>query len=120
MAAASSCGFFPKASRCSPDVAIEAAQKFGVDLVQHRSRVICDAEAELADAIFVFDRRGVEACEARFPKLRSKVHLLGSLDPANPLEIEDPYGGSAEQFVECYARVRGILQGLLRSAMKDI
>jgi len=108
----SSSGYFPKAQRCSPDTAVEAAHRCGIDLAAHRSHVITCADAEAADLIFVFDRNNVEALEARFPQVRSKIHLLGALDPAGSLEIEDPYGGSVDQFLNCYARITGIVRGL--------
>lgn len=107
-----SAGYFPKAQRRAPDAAVTAAAKFGIDLEAHRSALVTLADTEAADVIFVFDRANIDALTARFPQARSKMHLLGALDPSGPLEISDPYGGSVGQFLNCYARILRILQDL--------
>ncbi len=107
---ASCSGYFPQAQRLSPDAAAEAACRFGVDLARHRSSVLTQDAINAADLIFVFDRRTMDALESRFTDLGCKIHFLGALDPVSRLEIEDPYGGSMEQFVECYTRIAQILK----------
>ena len=110
--AVSSSGYFPRAQRRAPDAAAAAARRFGIDLATHRSRVLTEAEAAAADLIFVFERRHAEALKARFPRVSKKIHLFGALDPAGSFEIEDPYGGTVEQFANCYGRIRKIARSL--------
>ncbi len=108
-------GYYPRAKRVSPSAAAEAARRFGVDLESHRSKVLTPEDVESADLIFVFDRRTMDALEGRFANLKGKTHFLGALEPAASLEIEDPYGGSVEHFVECYARINRILESVFGS-----
>jgi protein-tyrosine-phosphatase/predicted ATP-grasp superfamily ATP-dependent carboligase len=105
-----SSGCYPKEGRPSPDAAIAAARKFGVDLTGHRSSVMSQGDVDTADVIFVFERKNVDELSALFTGLEGKVHYLGALDGGNRLEIPDPYGGSVETFARCYERIAEIIE----------
>jgi len=105
----SSSGCFPKEGRRSPDAAIQAAARFGIDLAAHRSNVMTQDDADAADLILVFDRANVDELGALFTGIAGKVHYLGALDPARSLEIADPYGSDVEAFVRCYERIYAIV-----------
>jgi protein-tyrosine-phosphatase/predicted ATP-grasp superfamily ATP-dependent carboligase len=105
-----SAGFYPVSSRRTPEAAIEAASRFGVDLDFHRSQVLTAELAQRASVIFIFDDEQREAFFGTYPEHLIKVHYLGSLDPAGPLEIPDPYGGQLATFVETYARIQRLLE----------
>jgi predicted ATP-grasp superfamily ATP-dependent carboligase/protein-tyrosine-phosphatase len=100
-----SAGFYPVAGRPSPDVAIEAAAGFGVDLRLSRSRILDDSMVEAADVIFLFDHEHRAAMAASFPAALEKTHFLGALDREGPLEIADPYGHGIEKFERTYGRI---------------
>ncbi len=108
----SSSGCFPKEGRCSPDAAIEAARRFGIDLSTHRSNVMTQDDAAAADLILVFDRKNVDELDALFTGIRGKVHYLGALDPQRSLEIADPYGSAVDEFLKCYERIQRIVCGV--------
>jgi len=59
--------------------------------------------------IFIFDDEGRGWFSAKNPQHLSKVHYLGALDPARPLQIPDPYGGQLATFVENYTRIQYLL-----------
>jgi protein-tyrosine-phosphatase/predicted ATP-grasp superfamily ATP-dependent carboligase len=111
-----SAGCHPKTGRPSPENAIRAAASFGVDLEDHRSTVLSDALAEQADVIFIFDERNQRELAKRFKGIEAKVHFFGSLDPEHELEIADPYGGSMERFLSCYARIERIVRAVCSTA----
>ena len=104
-----SAGCFPLEGRSTPDAAIAAAARLGIDLSTHRSHVMTPSDVEAADLILVFDRRNVDEMEGLFAGARSKLRYLGDLDPAQSLEITDPYGSSVEEFLKCYERIRRII-----------
>ncbi|MGD0201585.1 MAG: ATP-grasp domain-containing protein [Bryobacteraceae bacterium] len=104
-----SAGSYPVAGRRSPDAAIEAARRLGVDLGSHRSRVLERALADSADVILIFDREQQSALEAWYPEALDKVHYLGALDPTGPLEIGDPYGCELDGFLASYRRLQHLL-----------
>lgn len=102
--------------RPSPDDAVARAARAGVDLTPHRSRLLTDESVRGADLIVVVNvaqRR--EVC-ARWGVDRSKVLVLGDLDP-EPIvtrEIEDPWRGEPEVLDRSYARVERCVRELAR------
>ncbi len=104
-----SAGSYPVAGRRSPEAAIEAALRLGVDLGPHRSRVLDREMAARADVILIFDQGQEKTVEAWYPEASGKVHYLGALDPEGPLEIADPYGSDAGDFLASYRRLQQLL-----------
>lgn len=102
--------------RPSPGDAIARAARAGVDLNPHRSRLLTGESVRGADLIVVVNvaqRR--EVC-ARWGVDRSKVLVLGDLDP-EPIvtrEIEDPWRGEPEVLDRSYARVERCVRELAR------
>ena len=88
---------------------MEAASRFGVDLDDHRSQLVTAELAQQASVIFIFDDEQRGWFSATYPEQLSKVHYLGALDPAGPLQILDPYGGQLATFVGIYARIQQLL-----------
>jgi protein-tyrosine phosphatase len=84
-----SAGFHPKGDRPSPDSHIKMSAGFGVDLSEHRSRVVSDADFAAADLIVLMDQRNWVSLK-RAEADESKFLWLGAMGP-NPMEIPDPY-----------------------------
>jgi len=84
-----SAGFHPKGDRPSPQAHIDMSGRFGVDLSQHRSRVVSEADFAAADLIVFMDRRNWVSLK-RAEADESKFVWLGAMGP-NPMEIPDPY-----------------------------
>jgi protein-tyrosine phosphatase len=85
-----SAGFHPVGDRPSPDAHIDMSRRLGVDLTQHRSRVVADADFAAADLIVLMDQRNWVSLK-RAEADESKFVWLGAMGP-NPMEIPDPYG----------------------------
>ena len=52
--------------------------------------------------------------EQRFAEVSKKTFLLGHFSHERPVtEIADPYGGTAEEFVECYRVLTDACEGFL-------
>lgn len=120
-AAVDSAGFVGP-DRPSPDDAIARAARAGVDLTPHRSRLLTEESVRGADLIVVVNvaqRR--EVC-ARWRVDRSKVLVLGDLDP-EPIatrEIEDPWRGEPEVLHRSYARVERCVRELARAVGRSV
>jgi protein-tyrosine-phosphatase/predicted ATP-grasp superfamily ATP-dependent carboligase len=100
----SSAGFIPKSHRSSPAQAQAAALRFGVDLSEHRSRVITLDLVENADLIVVFDESNMREMQEKFPKhLKRVVRIADFL--MSGIQIEDPWGKSYEHFARCYTSI---------------
>jgi protein-tyrosine-phosphatase len=106
----------------SPQEAIDAAARYGVDLQQHLAADVTPDVLLTADVIVVMEVAHVEALRRRAPEVMPRVHLLplyeegareyGGLERVN---LVDPYGQGHEAFVHCYARVDAALQGFVRA-----
>jgi protein-tyrosine-phosphatase len=103
--AATSAGHYPVSGRRAPQLALGAAQRFGVDLASHRSRVLSPRMVEEADAIFVFDQENYEAVVSRHSGAAGRTYLLGALCRDGPVHIADPFGGPASLYETTYRRI---------------
>ncbi len=104
-----SAGHYPVSGRRPPEVAVTTAQKFGVDLAAHRSRVLSRGMLEEADTVFVFDQENYEAVISHHPGALGRTHLLGALCHEGPLHIADPFGGPASLYESVYRRIAGAI-----------
>lgn len=103
-----SAGTFPREGRPVPSEALAAAERLGVDLSTHRSRVADRRALRQADAVFLFDRRDWVSGRDLGVSPR-RLHFVGSVDRDGPLEIADPWGRGEEAMVAAYARIRRAL-----------
>ena len=109
-------GGFLGFNRPPPAEAIAAAERYQVNLADHRSRLVTADLVRAADLIVVMDptqRRLV--CE-RFGRRPTDVVVLGDFDPA-PVEtrtIRDPVNESREVFDEVYERIARCVRELAR------
>ena len=104
-----SAGHFPEEGRRSPEPAVAAAERFGVDLRPHRSRVLSDELVEEANAIFVFDQQNYHAVLREHPRAKGSVHFIGALSEKGPLFVPDPFGGPAEAYRLAYRRISDLI-----------
>lgn len=114
-AAVSSAGLLPRNARPSPDAAIDAAARAGVDLTAHRSRHAHLHCLEAADVIVIFDHINHRALCERYPELARRVVYLGSYGEPELAEIADPDGQPLAEFEVNYRAIDHCLAGLVRS-----
>lgn len=89
--------------------AVSVAAKDGVNLKRHRSRPISDAVINSADLILTMTGR--QWYDVTEHTDRDSVLKLADIDPEGDGEdIEDPFGGSTEEYQEVYDRIMRILQ----------
>lgn len=100
--------------RRSPHLARTAARDFGVDLDEHRSRLLTPDLAERAEAIFAFDHHNWSELRRRFPRSRDRVHLVGALGDG-PLLIDDPIDADGDGFRHIYGLIADALGEAVRS-----
>jgi protein-tyrosine-phosphatase len=79
-----------------------------IDLAEHRSQPV---DAELlcaADVILVMTHNHQEALRAEFPEIANRVYLLSQLVDRS-FDIEDPSGGSLDDYEVCADDIQNIL-----------
>ena len=102
--------------RGSPEVARYIAAARGIDLDDHRSKVLTTPLVADAALVVVMDARQGSALREAFRVPRRRILVLGDLDP-RPIEdrtILDPWDREAEVFEACYARIDGCVAELAR------
>lgn len=109
---------------------VEVAQEWGVDLSRHRSQPLTAEALQNADLVLTMTLDQAHTVGERFPAARDKVRGLGSYcgeaeaarleslwpgstedDWPGP-DIEDPYGGSLEEYRECGRQIRDCVHQL--------
>ncbi len=80
----------------------------GLDLSQHRARIVDADILSKADVVLVMTRSHLEALRAEFPKMSGKIFLLSQL-VGQVYDIEDPYGGTYEDYQRCAAELQKLL-----------
>lgn len=107
---------FVAPKRSAPPEAVAAAARRGVDLSDHRSRLLTPDLARWAELIVVMDPVQQREVRERFGRAWSDLVVLGDLDPA-PLgtrTIRDPVEQGPEVFEASYARIERCVGELAR------
>lgn len=115
-----SAGFLGQ-GRPSPREALVAAAEYGVDLRDHRSRLVVPSLLGPADLIVVMDGGQWSTLRFDFGCAGARIVLLGDLDPAaaHSRAIADPWDRPLGEFRAVYARIDrcvGVLGTLLIAA----
>ena len=104
----------------SPHEAVLTAKRFGISLHEHKSRSIDNGIVNLYDMIIAMDMTQFNYLRKSFPHSKYKIFLLPlfekKISPKDTFlfyNILDPYGRSVEEFLACYQRIEGCLDGLL-------
>jgi protein-tyrosine phosphatase len=69
---------------------------------------------EKADVVLVMEPAHTRDLLRRFPHAGPKTFLLGRFLALPVMEIEDPYGGNAQEFTRCYGIIEDACKGFLR------
>jgi protein-tyrosine-phosphatase/predicted ATP-grasp superfamily ATP-dependent carboligase len=118
LAAAESAGFYPRANRRTPTPIVRLAKGLGVDLADHRSRVVDSQAIEQATAIFIMDGQNLEALLTTYPQVRQKAWLLGSFRGLHA--INDPYGLPEAQACESLRQIKDSVDVVLQRYAGDV
>jgi protein-tyrosine-phosphatase len=111
---ASSVGFIGP-GRGAPANALAAAERRGLDLSRHRSRLVTPKAIRAAGLVVVMAAEQARTIR-RLADLRADVIVLGDLDP-EPISartVIDPWGGSDDVFDQSYDRIERCVGELVR------
>jgi protein-tyrosine-phosphatase len=79
-----------------------------IDLAPHRSQPVDGELLRAADVVLVMTHNHRESLQAEFPEIAERVYLLSQLIDRK-FDIEDPYGGSLEDYEVCADDIQKIL-----------
>ncbi len=103
-----SAGTWAESGRPATQFAQVVMRRRNIDLSGHRSRPIDADMLAAASVILVMTRHHQEAIQAEFPGIQHKVALVSQLVDRS-FDIEDPYGGSLDDYELCATDLQTIL-----------
>ena len=97
------------------------SRDYGIDLGCHRTTVVSAELVAKADVILVMELAHIRQLLAKFPDAGRKTFLLGHFAQEKPVtDIQDPYGGTPEEFARCYAYLSAACEGFLVYLRKQV
>ncbi|MCB9423044.1 MAG: low molecular weight protein arginine phosphatase [Ardenticatenaceae bacterium] len=93
----SSAGTWAHWLRSASQFSIDVAQRMGLDISSHQSRMIDAALLEQADLVLCMEAGHVEAIQVEFPAYADKVYLLSEM-VGEKYSVHDPYGESLTRY----------------------
>jgi protein-tyrosine-phosphatase len=103
-----SAGTWAEPDRPATQLSQAVMQQRHIDLADHRSRSINAALLDSVAVILVMTRHHQEALQAEFPTVQGKVLLMSQLVDRK-FDIEDPFGGSLDDYELCATDLQNIL-----------
>ena len=114
-----SAGFRVKVDSSSPLAAVEAAERRGVSLHDHRARPLTRTMVADADIVFVMEAWHLTLLRSTYGDQRHKIMLLSLCDPTlgtasayDRFHIADPYGKPPDVFDACFGRLERTIAAL--------
>lgn len=89
--------------------AIKVLKKRGIDLSEHRSRVVNPSMLNQARLVLVMEKGHKEALQVEFPRFSGKIFLLSEMVGDN-YDIKDPMGRSTADFEKTARELEDILE----------
>ncbi len=111
-----SAGFHPKSQRPADPNMIKVAKEQHCDMSRWSSHSLTENLLSTADLIFVMEIEHIIKLTKLYPKQRAKIYLLSSLDAdeQTPLEINDPYGGTLNEYRRCFEQIKSCIDQLCK------
>lgn len=98
----SSAGMSALVGHGADPIAVQIMAGIGVDISEHRARMLTDAIARDADLILVMDEQQRQQLATQYPYVRGKVFKLGE---ASRQDIPDPYRQDPEVFRTVFSMI---------------
>ena len=87
------------------DKAKAVALEHRLSLDEHATTEVRKELLDQSDLIVVMEIAQKDRVHRLYPNTNGKVVLLGRFDSVGPLEIEDPYSGTSEDFHSCFQQL---------------
>ena len=95
-------------------LAVRAVAKLGIDIGEHRARLLTRAIANSADLILGMERNHLSPIKSALRWRKPKPRLITEFNPqAVDKDIWDPYGRPFEAYETCLQTLRPCIKGLI-------
>lgn len=111
-------GLIERVNRPSPELAVEAAKSFEIDMSVHRSKLLTQDIVDRSGVLFIMDIELYKRVRALYPSAKDKLFFLGVLQNSadKPIEIDDPYGKGIDKFKFVFKQIIQSVDNLSRLA----
>jgi protein-tyrosine-phosphatase len=99
--------------------AVAVMAERGIDISDHQSHSLTTDEVAGADLILVMTREHARLIRQTWPQYAWKVHLLSEMT-GKRRDVEDPYGGSIEEYRACADTMSRYIDGGLEHILQLI
>jgi protein-tyrosine-phosphatase len=106
---AASAGVWTADGRPATEIAIMVMAELGIDIREHRSRLVTEKIVENAALILTMTRGHAEAIRAEFPEHKHRVFLLSEM-VGYGYDIEDPVGGTLLDYEETAQEIEALIE----------
>jgi protein arginine phosphatase len=103
-----SAGTWAEPDRPATQLSQTVMQQRHIDLTEHRSRSVDTELLGAVHVVLVMTRHHQEALQVEFPAVRNRIMLLSQLVDRE-FDIEDPFGGSLDDYELCATNLQNIL-----------
>jgi len=108
-----SAGVYADAGNAPSSQAVAVMKQCGIDISKHKSRPLSNELTATADLIVAMTQNHKFTAAAMFPAALPKTKTLAQFNDKNTyLDIADPFGGSVEDYKECFEEMKQPLENL--------
>lgn len=104
----SSAGTWAHIKRSAARNSIRVMDEYGLDIHDHKSRLIDEPHLHEADLILCMESGHVEALKVEFPEEAQKIFLFTEMS-GHPYSVHDPYGEPFLAFQKMAAEMAGLV-----------
>jgi len=104
-----SAGTWTVEGRPASAYALQVMVERGLDISDHRSRILTARDVEEADLILVMAQSHREAIEVEFPQARGKTYLLSEM-AGRSYDISDPGGAPLAVYRRCADELENLIE----------
>ncbi len=105
-----SAGTWALAPRGASRYSIDVVSRYGLDISDHRSRMVEESFLREADLVLTMEDGHAEALRAEFSQQSHKVYMLTEMT-GHTYNIADPYGGPLEEYEQMAAVLSEVIDG---------
>lgn len=107
-----STGYYKEINRTVPNIALQPASNYSIDLSNHKSELIHLEQVKNADLIFYFDEENRSYLRDKYPFYKKKMYFISLLSDELSIEIDDPIDKSASEFRKTYKGIYNLLKDI--------
>lgn len=105
----SSAGTWGRAGMLASENGRVLMESRGLDLSEHRSRIVTREMLAAADIVLTMEKGHKEALRLEFPEFGHRIHMLSEMIGIRS-DVDDPYGGTLDEYDRAVADIEHYIE----------